>query len=151
MNKKHEKFLRLAEFVANEFSKDRSTKVGAVIVGEDNEVLSLGYNGFPRGLDDNVESRHERPEKYYWAEHAERNALYNASRIGASVKNGRIYISGLPPCHDCARGIIQAGVKEVYMWDDGCPDRWGESNQRADEMFKELGIPVYKIVRTNKE
>jgi len=60
-------------------SKDKNTQIGAVIVGEDNEVVSTGYNSFPRGIDDDVPERQERPEKYHWFEHAERNAIYNAA------------------------------------------------------------------------
>ena len=67
-------------------SKDNNTQIGAVIVGKDNEILSTGYNSFPRGINDLIPSRQERPEKYYWFEHAERNAIYNAARIGVSTK-----------------------------------------------------------------
>lgn len=63
-------------------SKDKYTQIGAVIVGKDGEIVSTGYNSFPRGLDDGLDYRQERPEKYYWFEHAERNAIYNAARIG---------------------------------------------------------------------
>ena len=64
--------------VVKEKSKDRSTKVGAIIVGPDQGVRSTGFNGFPRGVNDNVDARHERPAKYLYTEHAERNAIYNA-------------------------------------------------------------------------
>ena len=67
-------------------SKDPTTKIGALIVGPDREIRSTGYNSFPRGLDDNVRERMERPEKYYWIEHAERNAIYNAARCGTTLK-----------------------------------------------------------------
>jgi len=68
------RFMNLARHIS-EWSKDRSTKVGVVIVGPENEVRALGYNGFPRGIDDDAPDRHERPEKYLWVEHAERNAI----------------------------------------------------------------------------
>ena len=67
-------------------SKDESTQIGAIIVGKDKEIVSTGYNSFPRGLTDDIKSRQERPEKYYWFEHAERNAIYNAAIIGVSTK-----------------------------------------------------------------
>jgi dCMP deaminase len=67
-------FLNIAEAV-KEKSKDQRTKIGAVIVGKDNEIVSTGYNSFPRGIDDDVEERQQRPEKYFWFEHAERNAI----------------------------------------------------------------------------
>ena len=82
-------FVSIAEQV-KEKSKDIKTKIGAVIVGKDNEILSTGYNSFPRGLNDNVVQRQERPEKYFWFEHAERNAIYNAARIGVSLKQSKI-------------------------------------------------------------
>ena len=69
----------MANLVAKK-SKDQSTQIGAVIVGPDNEIRSTGYNSFPKGLNDDLQERQERPEKYYWIEHAERNALYNASQ-----------------------------------------------------------------------
>ena len=73
-------FLNIAEEVKQK-SKDRRTKIGAVIVGKDHEIITTGYNSFPRGINDDVEERQVRPEKYYWFEHAERNALYKAASI----------------------------------------------------------------------
>jgi dCMP deaminase len=87
-----EYFLKIAEQIKLK-SKDESTQIGAVIVGKDNEILSTGYNSFPRGLDDSKKERQERPEKYFWIEHAERNAVYNAARIGVSLKNSTIYLT----------------------------------------------------------
>ena len=74
-------FRELAHTVKKK-SKDENTQIGAVIVGKDKEIVSTGYNSFPRGLDDNIKERQERPEKYFWFEHGERNAIYNAARIG---------------------------------------------------------------------
>lgn len=105
-------FFSLAELTSKK-SKDRSTKCGAVIVGPDNEVRSLGYNGFPRGVDDDVEERHQRPDKYLWTEHAERNAIYNAARAGICLKGCALYLQW-QPCSDCARAIIQSGITKVY-------------------------------------
>lgn len=126
-------------------SKDRSTQVGAVIVGEDNEVLSIGFNGMPRGIDDELNSRHERPIKYKWFEHAERNAIYNAARHGIALKGSRIYVYGFP-CTDCARAIIQSGIKELIYesWPDdpGRGERWNEDLKIAKEMFLESGITI---------
>jgi dCMP deaminase len=95
-------------------SKDPSTKVGAVIVGLDDEVISLGYNGFPRKVEDLDKERYKRPQKYYWIEHAERNAIYNAARIGVSCRGAKMY-TPFYPCPDCTRGIIQSGIKEVIV------------------------------------
>ena len=76
-----EYFLNIAETVKLK-SKDKRTQIGAVIVGRDNEIVSTGYNSFPRGIDDEVDERQVRPEKYYWIVHAEMNAILNAARIG---------------------------------------------------------------------
>ena len=96
-------------------SKDERTQIGAVIVGEDKEIVSTGYNSFPRGLDDSIKLRQERPEKYYWFEHAERNAIYNAARIGVSTKGCTMYLSCGIPCVDCARGIIIQVSHESFV------------------------------------
>lgn len=115
MSNKDSKFMQLARYNAELFSKDQSTKVGCIIVGQQNEILTTGYNGMPRGVNDDVEQRHERPIKYSWFEHAERNAIYNAARIGTSLLGSRAYITSLCPCCDCARGIIQAGIKTIVL------------------------------------
>ena len=81
----HYRFMELAKLVAT-WSKDTSTKTGAVIVGPDKEIRATGYNGFVRGVDDDVFERFERPTKYDFFEHAERNAVYNACLCGTCVK-----------------------------------------------------------------
>lgn len=127
-------------------SKDKYTQIGAVIVGEDNEIVSTGYNSFPRGIDDTVSERQERPEKYYWFEHAERNAIYNAARIGVSTKGCTMYLTCGIPCADCARGIINAGIKAIYVeqfGQDGAKGtQWEESIKRSIIMFNEAGVKV---------
>jgi dCMP deaminase len=107
-------FIELATLISTK-SKDSSTKVGVVIVGEDNEILSTGFNGFPRSVDEvNYPERWERPDKYMWIVHAEANAVANAARIGVSLKGSRMYMNYRPcPCSACASLIIQAGVKEI--------------------------------------
>ena len=137
----------MANGVSN-YSRVRSTKVGAVIVGPDNEVRSIGYNGFPRGVDDDVEHRHERPTKYLFAEHGERNAIYNAARVGIPTKGCTLYVtsnpSKFPPCADCARAIIQAGITRVVQekldHNSEAAKRWEESSRATFEMFTEAGI-----------
>ena len=134
-------FTSMAKLVASK-SKDRSTKVGCVIVGPSNEVRSTGYNGFCRGIDDNVEARHCRSEKYLWAEHAERNAIYNAARNGIRLEDCTLY-STIFPCSDCARGIIQSGIRRVvttrYNKSTSMPDH---SFDKALEMFTEVGVEL---------
>ena len=125
-------------------SKDNSTHVGAVIVGPDNEVRSVGYNSFPRGIDDNVPERQERPEKYSWFAHAERNAICNAAMVGIPLKGCKMYTNGIP-CNDCAFGIINSGIIEVIVdkvWDDNNYDLWKEAAIKSRAMFSEAGIKL---------
>ena len=126
-------------------SKDINTQIGAVIVGVDNEIVSTGYNSFPRGLDDNAAYRQEKPEKYFWFEHAERNAIYNAARIGASTKGTTMYLSNWFPCADCARGIINAGITQLFCEkpeDSRKSSSYIESFKRSKEMLIEAGVKL---------
>ena len=107
-------FINIAEQVKLK-SKDRSTQIGAVIVGKDKEIRSTGYNSFPRGLDDEVPERQERPEKYYFFEHSERNAIYNAARVGIPLDESVIIVTSGIPCADCARAIINSGIKSFIV------------------------------------
>ena len=137
-------FLNIAEQV-KEKSKDKRTHIGAVIVGKDNEIVSTGYNSFPRGINDNIEERQERPEKYYWIEHAERNAIYNAARIGVSLRESTMYLTCGIPCSDCAKGIISSGIKRIHCKiKDTTRNReyWDEHAKRSLQMFKESGVEV---------
>lgn len=139
-----EYFLGIAEMVKLK-SKDQSTHIGAVIVGKDNEVLSTGYNSFPRGANDDIDERQQRPEKYFWFEHAERNAIYNAARVGTPLKDSIIYITSGLPCIDCARGIINSGIKVVYCKRECTTknkDKWLESQQKSFQLFDECGVKV---------
>ena len=131
-------------------SKDHSTRVGAVIVGQDNEILSTGFNGFPRGIDDNCEKYHERPLKYLITEHAERNAIYNAARQGIRLKGSTLYLPFHPiPCADCARGIIQSGICTIIGADIPFPgkgEHWENNLFVATEMLSEAGITCITLV-----
>ncbi len=143
------KYLRLALHVAA-WSKDQSTKVGSVIVGPSNEVRSLGFNGFPRGVNDDVAERWVRPEKYCWCEHGERNAVYNAARMGVSTMNCTLYITSFPakfgPCDDCCRAIIQSGIYRVVTEPPaGDIERWKESFRRGGVMLSEAGVVVDQV------
>lgn len=108
-------FIEMADLAAQK-SKDPSMKVGAVIVGEGNEVLSTGFNGFPIGVDDEKSARYTRPMKYEFTEHAERNAIFLAARHGTQLQGATLYFNWHPQealCPKCARAIIQAGIVEV--------------------------------------
>lgn len=139
-----EYFLGIAEQVKLK-SKDESTQIGAVIVGQDNEILSTGYNSFPRGLRDDKKERQDRPEKYFWFEHAERNAIYNAARVGTPLKDSTIYLTSGLPCTDCARAIINTGIRKIYckrICTTTNKEKWEESQQKSLEMLGECGIDV---------
>lgn len=122
-------------------SKDESTHVGAVVVDNLNIVRSMGYNSFVRGINDDVPERQVRPEKYFWFEHAERNAIYNSQ---SSLRGCCMYTNGIP-CMDCARGIVQEGIKEIIVdaaWNDDNREKWQEHTSKSMEMFKEAGVGV---------
>ncbi len=135
------RFLDLASHISG-WSKDPSTKVGCVVVGEDREIRSTGFNGFPRGIEDSMERLDDRELKYPLICHAEENAIMHAARIGVSLKNSTAYVTW-PPCSRCARSLIQAGVKEVVYPDAGeIPERWKEDFNISNAMMKEAGVNV---------
>lgn len=137
----NKRFMDLARHIST-WSKDTNTKLGAVIVDKENTILSVGYNGFCRNANDNIKERYERPKKYLYTEHAERNAIYNAVRSGISLKDGMIYVP-LFPCVDCARGIINSGIKKLVTYEpDFGHDRWGESFRVSYEILKECGVTI---------
>jgi dCMP deaminase len=133
-------FMQIAEHVATR-SKDPATQVGAVLV-RDRNIISTGYNGFPRGVNDNIPERYERPSKYDWAVHAESNALLTAARFGASTAGTTIYVTPLAPCKECAKAISQSGVKEVVYETIGDQSRWTASNAVAKEIFEASGVLI---------
>ncbi|MFI3241992.1 MAG: deaminase [Alphaproteobacteria bacterium] len=143
------RFMELALVFAT-WSKDTSTKTGAVVIGPDKEIRATGYNGFVRGVDDDKAERYERPTKYDFFEHAERNAVYNACLTGTTLKGCTMYASH-PPCTDCARAIIQSGIKRVYTRESAFPKNletsahWNEKASYSEEMFKEAGVEYIKL------
>lgn len=134
------RFLQLADHVAN-WSKDPSTKVGAVIANDQHQVLSLGYNGFPRGVTD-LKSRYEdRPTKLLFVAHAERNALDNAF---TDVRGATLYTT-LCPCNECAKSIIQRGIRRVISYTPPA-DKFEVFNVKTTlTMFKEAGVQILLI------
>jgi len=133
------RYLELARQVAS-WSKDPSTQVGAVAVGSKGQVLSQGYNGFPRGVEDSKNRLESRDEKYKYVVHAEMNCVFNASYNGVSLDGSTMYVYGLPICHECAKGIIQCGVTRVVMPYQNVPEKWATSWKTSTEMFKEAGV-----------
>jgi dCMP deaminase len=142
-----QRWLDLATLIGS-WSKDRSRGVGCVFVGSANQILSTGYNGLPRGIDDDVEQRHERPEKYDWTEHAERNAIYNAARSGVTLQGSEVYAS-LFPCIACARAVIQVGASTLVTHaPDLNDDRWGREFELSIVMLKEAGVTLRLLEET---
>jgi dCMP deaminase len=138
-----EYFINIAEQVKLK-SKDKKTQIGVVVVGKDNEIVSTGYNSFARGINDDISERQERPEKYFWFEHAERNAIYNAARIGVSTLGTTMYMTCGMSCSDCARAIINSGISKIVLrkGKGAKGDKWNESSIRSIQMFKEAGVIV---------
>ena len=136
------RFMELAEHVAG-WSKDPSTKVGCVIVDQQNRVVSLGFNGFPRGVKDTNLRYMDKDVKYLFVAHAERNALDNAP---LSVEGCTLY-SPLLPCNECAKSIIQKGIKKVvsYEPDEDRPHLHWEITKK---MFQEAEVQLYLINRS---
>lgn len=128
-----------------EKSKDPRTKIGAVIV-KNNTPVSLGYNGFPRGVFDVFERYDNRETKYQYIVHGEHNAVLNCARNGISTIGTTLYSQGIP-CHDCAKTIIQAGVSKVvfhlnWPWDD---PKWEKSFKVTKTMFCEAEVQLLGI------
>jgi len=142
-NKWHKRYMDLARDIA-QWSKDPSTQCGAVVIGNSGQVLSQGYNGFPRGMDDDPLLYQEREVKYTRIVHAEMNAIYNASRSGVSLKGSTAYVHGLPCCHECAKALIQVGIKKVVMGKSS-NIRWNDSCGDAMDFFKEAEVEIIYI------
>ncbi len=131
-------------------SKDPSTQVGACIVSEDNKILSMGYNGFPKGCsdDDFPWCREGDPldNKYYYSTHSELNAILNYR--GGSLEDAKIYVS-LFPCNECAKAIIQAGIKTIVYDCDKYADT--PSVIASKRMLDAAGVRYYQYKRTDRK
>lgn len=141
MNKWDKRYLDLAESVAT-WSKDPSRQIGAVAISPRGNVLAQGYNGFPRGIDDSPERYNDRETKYKYVVHAEMNVIYNATYNGVCLDDSTLYVVGLPVCSECAKGIIQVGIKRVVIGATDVPDRWVESFESTKQLFEEAGVEV---------
>jgi dCMP deaminase len=139
-NKWDQRYLKLAYGIA-QWSKDPSSKIGAVTVGAKGQVLSQGFNGFPRGLKDDYDRLNDRETKYKYVVHAEMNAIYNATYNGTSLDGATLYVYGLPTCSECAKGVIQVGIKRVVMpASPGMPEKWKDSWLTSMSFFREAGV-----------
>lgn len=138
------RMLKLAQEVAS-WSKDESTKVGAVITTEEGAPVSWGFNGMAMGINDSVRERHERPMKYRWMCHAERNAMDLAPR----PLDGCVMFVTFSPCSSCAQSIIQRKIKTVVIDEnyaaEKMPERWKEDMLIAQDMLMEAGVTILKM------
>ncbi len=133
-----DRFIELANFIAS-WSKDPSTQVGAVIANSNTKrVISMGYNGFPAGVEDTAERLGTREIKYEMVVHAESNALLFA---GPAAEGCTLYVTPLPPCARCAVLIIQAGISRVVCpTPDKSKEPWKTQSQISETMFGEAGV-----------
>ena len=129
-------------------SKDPSTQVGACIVSQDNIIISTGYNGMPKGCSDDEFpwDRTGEETKYPYVVHAELNAILNAN--GRDLRGSRIYVA-LFPCNECAKAIIQSGVKEVLYLSDKYDGT--DMNVASKRMFEAAGVKLTKMTPTHEE
>lgn len=133
------RFIELATHVAN-WSKDPSTKVGCVLVDDLRRVVGMGYNGFPRKVQDTLERYEDRPTKYLMVQHAEANAILNAV---ARTEGTTAYVTH-HPCANCAGLLIQAGIKRVLTFQPsgGLAERFADSFNAAQTMFAEADVAL---------
>lgn len=137
------RFMNLAKEISS-WSKDPSSKVGAIIVDDDRRILSTGYNGFPSGISDDNRLQN-REEKYPLVIHAEMNALLSALNNGVSVRNSTLFVYNLPICSDCCKSIIQAGIKKVVIMKADESNRWYDNWVRSKSYFQEAGIEIEEL------
>ncbi len=138
LDKWDHRFLALADYISD-WSKDPSTQVGCVLTKK-RRVVSMGFNGFPAGVEDTEERLADRDTKYEMVIHAEQNALMFA---GDRAEGCELYVHPLPPCARCAVLVIQAGIVRVVCdQPDFDHERWGEQAKIADTMFREAGLTV---------
>lgn len=139
-NKWDFRYLSLAKEISK-WSKDPSSKIGAVAVGDQGQVLAQGYNGFPRGISDTLPRLTDRETKLKYVVHAEQNVIYNATYNGVSLKGATLYVTGLPTCSDCAKGVIQVGISRVVMpIQQNTRTHWEDSWKLTQSMFTEAGV-----------
>ena len=130
-------------------SKDPSTQVGACIVGKNNKIVGIGYNGFPIGCNDDDFSWDRKADnindtKYPYVVHAEANAILNSTK---DLHGAKLYV-GLFPCNECAKLIIQSGIKEIIYLSDKYKD--SDSVKASRKMFEKAGVKERQLIIKNK-
>lgn len=159
MNLQHKKasakwrlrYMQLAETVSH-WSKHPDVQVGAVAVGDFGQILSTGYNGWPRGVVNEEDGRVSTNDRgFSYTIHAEANLIYNANLTGTSLRGCSVYIYPVMPCFECAKSIVQVGISEVvYVEDEDLRIRkdfgkWRQSWALTTDLFKEVGIIFSRI------
>lgn len=144
------RFLALAEVIAT-WSKDPSTQTGCVVVDEDRAIVATGYNGFPRGVRDTQDRYENRELKYQLVAHCDSNAVFSAARRGVSLAGATMYLTG-PPCNECTKAIIQAGITRVawprdnkFEQDEATRARWASSIGISEQMAEEAGVEFTRV------
>ena len=137
-----EYFMGIA-FLSAKRSKDPNTQVGACIVSQDNKILSMGYNGFPNGCSDedfpwNRESADPYDNKYFYTTHSELNAILNYR--GGSLEGSKLYVT-LFPCNECAKAVIQSGIRTVIYAEDRYANTSGV--RASKRMLRAAGVEFY--------
>lgn len=138
LSKWDDRFMKLAIHVA-EWSKDPSTKVGAVIVDGERRVVGMGYNGFPRGVNDDPSRYSVKAVKYRLVVHSEANAILNANGI---VTDCTLYTTKFP-CTECAKLIIQSSIARVFTPLPSQNEPWAEDANYSMQMFNEAGVGIH--------
>ena len=139
-----EYFMGIA-FLSAKRSKDPNTQVGACIVSQDNKILSMGYNGFPNGCSDedfpwNRESADPYDNKYFYTTHSELNAILNYR--GGSLEGSKLYVT-LFPCNECAKALIQSGIRKVVYLSDKYAD--SDATRASKRMLQSAGVDFTRL------
>ena len=130
-------------------SKDQSTKVGAIALNDDNIILAVGYNGFPRGVNDDPARYADRETKYKLISHAEQNLVAQAAYAGVSLKGATVILSGLYPCSSCAKSLIQAGIKRIISPPPDINPRWSEDAKWSKILFDEASVKIIYVEKAD--
>jgi dCMP deaminase len=140
----NELFIKMTNLVS-ESSDDGNRKVGCVIVKDGDTMVSYASNSIPNGVK-KLNSRKEKPNKYSWIGHAERNAICEAAKQGISTDGCEMYCNYYP-CSDCAISIIECGISKLYTEKpDFNHHKWGESWKRSKKMFNEAGVDIEFVI-----
>jgi len=146
MAKWDERFFELAKTVAN-WSKDPTRKVGCVVVSPDRHRLTIGYNGFPKRIEDSASRLDDAELKNKLTVHAELNAILNAK---TSLVGWSMYVTS-PPCIECCKAIIQAGIRELICPRIDPKSKWQESNQMGIALLVEAGVNIVIVGDSNED